>query len=79
MATNRSNPAFAEPVSSDDEEVIATPVPEEGSGLKRARVKGTWNMYWGHMIYNFEDGKTYNIPVGLYDHLKHYGNIYDTL
>ena len=79
MATNRSNPAFAEPVSSDDEEVIATPPPSADSGLKRARVKGTWKMFWGQMAFDFEDGKTYNIPVGLYEHLKNYGNIYDTL
>jgi uncharacterized protein (DUF2147 family) len=36
-------------------------------------------MYWAGKTYNFEDGKTYTIPVGLFEHLKAHGNIYDTL
>jgi hypothetical protein len=36
-------------------------------------------MYWGQDTFDFEDGKTYTLPVGLYDHLKNHGNIYDTL
>lgn len=78
MATNRNSNTFAEPVS-DDEETVATPAPAASSGLKRARVKGTWTMYWGNKVFNFEDGKTYNIPVDLFEHLKKHGNIYDTL
>lgn len=78
MATNRQNNVFAEPVSEEDE-VIATPVPEQGSDLKRARINGTWTMYWGNKVYNFEDGKTYSIPSDLFNHLKAHGNIYNTL
>lgn len=77
MATNRNSNTFAEPVS-EVEETVATPVPST-SDVKRARIKGTWTMYWGGKVFNFEDGKTYNIPVDLFEHLKKYGNIYDTL
>lgn len=78
MATNRNSNTFAEPVS-EVEETVVTPVPAAGSDLKRARIKGTWTMYWGAKMFNFETGKTYNIPADLYEHLKKYGNIYDTL
>lgn len=78
MATNRNSNTFAEPVS-DDEEIVATPAPAPNSNLKRARIKGTWVMYWGNLRFSFEDGKTYNIPVDLFEHLKSHGNIYDTL
>jgi hypothetical protein len=33
----------------------------------------------GAKQFNFEDGKTFNIPVDLFEHLKKHGNIYDTL
>lgn len=78
MATNRQTNVFAEPIS-EEEEVIATPAPAPSSDQKRARIKGTWTMYWSTQVFNFEDGKTYTIPVGLYEHLKAHGNIYDTL
>ena len=78
MATNRNSNTFAEPVS-EVEETVATPVPAAGSDLKRARIKGTWTMYWGTKVFKFEDGKTFNIPADLFEHLKKYGNIYDTL
>ena len=78
MATNRNSNTFAEPVS-EDEETVATPVPAPTSDLKRARIKGTWTMYWGAQIFNFETGKTYNIPADLFEHLKAHGNIFDTL
>lgn len=74
----RKSQQFAEPVE-DDGVQIATPVPEAGSNLVQARVKGTWNMYWGGSVYNFVDGKRFNIPTDLYDYLRKNGNIYDTL
>jgi len=67
---------FAEFIEEDE---IAVPVPQADSGLIQARVKGTWQMHWGQKVYNFEDSKSYNIPKDLYDHLKNYSNIYDTL
>jgi hypothetical protein len=69
---------FAEAVEEDDEPIIATPA-STNSGLRRARIKGSWRMYWGQQIYNFEDGKHFNIPADLFDYLKKNGNIYDTL
>jgi hypothetical protein len=78
MATTRTTNVFAEPIS-DTEEVIATPAPAPESDQKRARVKGTWTMYWGNKVYDFEEGKSYNIPSDLFTHLKAHGNIYDTL
>lgn len=77
MATNRNKDIFAEP-SLEEDEVIATPAPAN-AGFKRSRVKGTWTMYWGRQVFDFEDGKTYNLPVDLFEHLKKHGNIYDTL
>jgi hypothetical protein len=74
----RKTNQFAESVE-DDETEVAIPVPEKESGFKQARIKGTWTMYWGGDMYNFVDGKTFNIPQELFDHLKNYGNIYDTL
>lgn len=78
MPTNRHQNIFAEPVSEDEETVVA-PAPAPGSDMRRARVKGTWTMYWGNKIFNFEDRKTYNIPADLFNHLKAHDNIYDTL
>lgn len=77
MPTSRHNNMFAEPA--EVEEVIATPAPTAGSNMKRARVKGTWTMYWGNKVFNFEDKKTYNLPIDLFNHLKAHDNIYDTL
>lgn len=78
MATTRTTNVFAEPIS-EEEEVIATPAPSPESNQKRARIKGTWTMYWSNTVFNFEDGKTFTIPVDLYNHLKAHGNIYDTI
>ena len=64
--------AVQEPVAVS---VVAPGAPD----TKKGRVKGTWKMYWGRETFDFEDGKTYTIPSGLYDHLKNHGNIYDTL
>jgi hypothetical protein len=77
MTTKRTSSIFAE--STSEEEVVVTPAPTPDSGLRRARIKGTWTMYWGPKVFKFEDGKTYNIPSDLWNHLKNHGNIYDTL
>lgn len=82
MASKKTSDAFAEPVevveADTTEEAIATPAPA-APGLKKARIKGTWLMHWGTSSFNFEDGKTFNIPADLYEYLKAHGNIYDTL
>lgn len=78
MPTNRPQNIFAEPVT-DEDEVVVTPAPTPGSDMRRARVKGTWTMYWGNTSFNFENGKTYTLPVDLFNHLKAHNNIYDTL
>ena len=46
---------------------------------KVAKVKGTWTMYYGQSRWEFEDGKRYELPLDLYNHLLVHGNIYDTL
>ena len=46
---------------------------------KRARVKGTWRMYFAGTPYDFADGEYYELPSDLYDYLRGSGNIYDTL
>ena len=46
---------------------------------QRARVKGTWRMYFGGQPYDFADGEYYELPSDLYDYLRGSGNIYDTL
>lgn len=67
---------FAEEIENVE---IAVPVPVAGSNLIQARIKGTWKMYWGQEVYNFVDGKRFNIPKDLHDYLRKSGNIYDTL
>jgi hypothetical protein len=79
MAKKESSPfAEMEEVTTQAEPVIATPKPDEGSGLKQVRVKGTWRMYWGQSVYNFVDGSRYNLAEDLISYLKKNGNIYDT-
>jgi len=46
---------------------------------KRARVKGTWTLYFGTEQYDFVDGQYYELPVDLYNSLRKSGNIYDTM
>ena len=46
---------------------------------KRARVKGTWRMYFAGQPYDFADGEYYELPQDLYNYLRGSGNIYDTL
>lgn len=89
MATKRTNVTTTDIFSEPEEtttEVVETEVPESTTVVspgapdtKKGRVKGTWKMYWGQETFDFEDGKTYTLPAGLYDHLKNHGNIYDTL
>lgn len=66
---------IVEESATEEKAVVAPGAP----GTKKARVKGTWTMHWGSQVFDFEDGKTYTIPADLFDHLKSYGNIYDTL
>ena len=77
MSTKKNTNIFAEPVE-EDEVVIAQPAPNQPD-LKRARIKGTWIMYWGNKKYDFVNGTTYHIPLDLFEYLKKNGNIYDTL
>ena len=46
---------------------------------KRARVKGTWRMYYNGTPWDFADGEYYELPQDLYNYLRGSGNIYDTL
>ena len=46
---------------------------------KRARVKGTWRMYFNGQPWDFTDGEYYQLPPDLYAYLRGSGNIYDTL
>ena len=75
---------FAEP---EVAEVVEETVVEEAPivvapgapAQKKARVKGTWTMFWGGTKFDFEDGKNYTLPSDLYNYLLSHGNIYDTL
>lgn len=78
----KTNINFAEgDDSQEDSVVIDNPVTVTAStdGLVKARVKGTWKMYWGHLSFNFEDGKSYKLPEDLFHYLRKNGNIYDTM
>lgn len=68
-------PEVVEEAVEETKTVVAPGAPD----TKKARIKGTWRMHWGPDVYDFEDGKTFTIPTGLYEHLKAYGNVYDTL
>ena len=46
---------------------------------KRARIKGTWTMYYGADRYDFVDGQYAELAPDLFDYLRSRGNIYDTL
>lgn len=63
----------------EQEEEAQNFVAPGGPATKKGRVKGTWTMYWGTDVYNFEDGKVYNLPTDLFQYLKINSNIYDTL
>lgn len=71
---------FAEAVDTAPEEAVVEVQPlEVSSDDVSARVKGTWTMFWGQLVFNFEDGNRYTLPRDLYNYLKKSGNIYDTL
>jgi hypothetical protein len=79
MATKKAS-QFAEAVDTASEEAVVEVQPlEVSSDEVSARVKGTWTMFWGQLVFNFEDGTRYTIPRDLYNYLKKSGNIYDTL
>jgi len=59
-------------------EVVAETVTVEAE-TKRARIKGTWRMYFSGQSYDFTDGESYDLPPDLYAYLRGSGNIYDTL
>jgi hypothetical protein len=46
---------------------------------RRARVKGTWTMYFGGEQFDFVDGQFYELRPDLFEYLRGSGNIYDTL
>lgn len=46
---------------------------------RRARIKGTWTMFYQTQQYDFVDGNYYELPVELFDTLRKSGNIYDTM
>lgn len=69
---------FEQDIVEDDAHETAVIAPG-GPNTKKARVRGTWKMFWGREVYDFVDGRTYNLPVELYEHLKAHGNIYDHL
>lgn len=80
MAVKKTASKFAELEEDfDTDEVVVADEQVVTSELKSARVKGTWTMYWGLEVFNFEDGKRYRIPTDLFAYLKDHGNIYDTL
>ena len=74
-----AEPEVAEVVEETIVEEEPTVVAPGAPATKKARIKGTWLMYWGGASYNFEDGKTFTIPTDLYNYLQSHGNIYDTL
>lgn len=80
MPTKKPAFDFAEPVEETTDIVEeVTPTIEVKDDLVSARVKGTWKMFWGTQVYNFEDGKRYRLPRDLFAYLRKSGNIYDTL
>ena len=78
MATKKDN-LFAEAVETEEAPAVEVQPLEVNSDTIQARVKGTWTMFWGQLVFNFEDGNRYTIPRDLYNYLKNSGNIYDTL
>jgi hypothetical protein len=78
MALKKQNVEFAEFEDDSDniEEVAESVVTHD---LKTARIKGTWTMYWGAEVFEFEDGKRFRIPIDLFNYLKARSCIYDTL
>lgn len=72
-------PAAAIPQDTHEAVVVtADPVIVQPT-TKRARVKGTWTMYFGAQRFDFVDGMSYDLPQDLHTYLRTRGNIYDTL
>lgn len=65
--------AFTEEDDVPDTFVVATKTE------RSARIKGTWQMFWGDKIYNFTDKGRFTIPADLYEYLKNRDCIYDTI
>ena len=77
----KAQAAFAEVEEDDTMPTDVVEVEEQTvvDDLKTARIKGTFNFMWGQNVYDFVDGKRYRIPADMYDYLRSYGNIYDTM
>lgn len=77
----KAQAAFAEVEEDDTTPADVVEVEEQTvvDDLKTARIKGTFNFMWGQATYDFVDGKRYRIPADMYDYLRSYGNIYDTM
>ena len=78
----KTNINFAESDDSQDDSVVVdnpVTVTAANDGMVKARVKGTWKMFWGQLVFNFEDGKSYKLPEDLFHYLRKNGNIYDTM
>ncbi len=78
----KAKKAVAEVPSVVEEEPVAEVVAETvtvEAETKRARIKGTWRMYFSGQSYDFTDGESYDLPPDLYAYLRGSGNIYDTL
>jgi hypothetical protein len=60
-------------VDNSPDVVIANPFTKSG------RVKGTWAMHFDGIDYDFVDKQRYDLPIALYNYLKDYDNIYETL
>lgn len=76
----KADAQFAEVATDEaDDNLEVTPGIVVNNDYVSARIKGTWKMFWGRLVFDFEDGKRYQIPRDLYMYLKSNGNIYDTL
>jgi|APSaa5957512493_1039668.scaffolds.fasta_scaffold09642_2 hypothetical protein len=76
--TPQASPQQA-PAEEVEEAELVTPTVTVAPNTVRARVKGTWTMYYCGQPYDFTDGSNYDLPPDLYNYLKGHGNIYDTL
>ena len=80
IADDPSTPDVNEAYVQEEElEVVETAPVTVVPETKRARVKGTWRMYFCGQPWDFVDGDSYDLPQDLYEYLRANGNIYDTL
>ena len=80
----QSKSTIQEVLIEDTEEQAAPVVVDDGPVIVQdatvsARVKGTWTMYYGNRKWDFVDNQRYDLPRDLFNYLRRYGNIYDTL